>query len=102
LRALDQRSAAEAVLADLGRAHEDLEACVERIDVCRFGHAMITPVPGFIWGGAREKAAEPIGRVVFAHSDLSGLPLLEEALDRGVSAAETILRRRGMELGETG
>ncbi|HMJ16096.1 MAG TPA: FAD-dependent oxidoreductase, partial [Polyangiaceae bacterium] len=85
----------DAILADLNRAHADLEECVERIDVWRWGHAMVRPVPGFIWGGARQKAMAPFGRVHFAHSDLSGLALFEEAQDRGVRAAESVLAARG-------
>jgi protoporphyrinogen oxidase len=96
LRALDHATAVDAVLTDLGRAHHGLEALVERVDVVLWGHGMVTPVPGFIWGAARARAAEPVGRVVFAHSDTSGLALLEEAFDRGVQAAEAVLRVRGV------
>jgi protoporphyrinogen oxidase len=96
LRSLDHASIVDSVLADLGRAHEALETYIERIDAYRWGHAMVTPVPGFIWGGSRERAARPMGRLVFAHSDLSGLPLLEEAFDRGVMAADEVARQRGM------
>ncbi|HET9934333.1 MAG TPA: FAD-dependent oxidoreductase [Polyangiaceae bacterium] len=102
LRSLDHATAAEAVLADLSRAHENLESCVERLDVYRWGHAMVTPLPGFIWGEERRSAAAPQGRVVFAHSDLSGLPLLEEAFDRGVSAGEEVARQRGLTFDASG
>jgi protoporphyrinogen oxidase len=95
LSELEHRDFCDAILADLGRAHADLEDCVERIDVWRWGHAMVRPVPGFIWSGARQKAMQPVGRVHFAHSDLSGLALFEEAQDRGVRAAEAILAARG-------
>jgi protoporphyrinogen oxidase len=85
----------DAILTDLGRAHIDFEECVDRIDVWRWGHAMVRPVPGFIWSDARRKALAPAGRAHFAHSDLSGLALFEEAQDRGVRAAEAILAARG-------
>lgn len=96
LQGLDHGSVAEAVLADLSRAHQGLEECVTRIDAYRWGHAMVTPGPGFIWGAGRTRAAEPVAGVVFAHSDLSGLPLLEEAFDRGLLAAEQVARARGL------
>jgi hypothetical protein len=102
LRSLDHSTAVDGILTDLGRAHQGLEALVQRIDVYRWGHAMVTPLPGFIWGGAREKAGEPLGRIVFAHSDLSGLALLEEAFDRGLLAADAVLARRGVALTQTG
>jgi protoporphyrinogen oxidase len=96
LAELDHASAVDAILLDLGRAHHGLEALVERIDVYRWGHGMVTPVPGFIWGAARARANENLPRVAFAHSDGSGLALLEEAVDRGLMAADAVLRRRGI------
>jgi protoporphyrinogen oxidase len=98
LAALDHRAAAELVLADLGRAHDDLEPLITRLDVWRWGHAMIAPVPGFIWGPARRRALEPHGRVHFAHSDLSGLALFEEAQQRGIAAAEAVMRQAGRDV----
>jgi len=98
LQTLDHASIADAILTDLGRAHRGLEAALERIDVWRWGHAMIRPTPGFLWGTSRRRAAEPFGRVHFAHSDLSGLALFEEALDHGVRAAESVARRLGHEV----
>lgn len=85
-----------AVLADLTRAHRDLPSLVHRIDVYRWGHAMARPSPGLLWGGALVEAARPLGRLRFAHADLSGLPLFEEAQDAGVRAAESILLERGV------
>jgi hypothetical protein len=58
---------------------------------------MVAPVPGFIWGAARQRALAPYGRVHFAHSDLSGMALFEEAQARGVRAAEAVMRLRGRE-----
>lgn len=83
------------VLAELEPAHVDLAGALERIDVWRWGHAMVRPLPGFVSGPARRKAAEPLGRVHFAHSDLSGVGLFEEAQDHGVRAAEEVLRAQG-------
>jgi len=99
LEALDHATCTSAIVADLSRAHSGLEAAIERIDVWRWGHAMISPRPGFIWGGARARAALPLGdRVFFAHSDLSGVALLEEAQDHGVRAAEAALRALGRDV----
>jgi protoporphyrinogen oxidase len=96
LAALSWREAAELVIGDLRRAHPDIASCVERLDVWRWGHAMIRPRPGFLFGPARRQAALPIGDVHFAHCDLSGLPLIEEAQHHGVRAAEEILARRAI------
>jgi hypothetical protein len=56
---------------------------------------MIRPRVGFQWGGARAKAQEPFGPVHFAHTDLSGVALFEEAFDHGLRAAEEVLHARG-------
>jgi monoamine oxidase len=98
LALLDQPSIADAVLSDLERAHDNLLDCVERVDAWRWGHAMVRPTPGFVWSAARRAAAAPVGRVHFAHSDLSGIALFEEAQDRGVRAAEAVLRAMGREI----
>jgi hypothetical protein len=84
------------VLTDLVPAHVGLEKQVERIDVMRWGHAMVRPVPGFIWGEARRAAQAPLnGSLHFAHSDLGGLALFEEANWHGVRAAEAVLGALG-------
>lgn len=88
------RELADFALADLARAHPDLPALVTRVDLYRWGHAMARPRPGFVFGEALEAAARPLGRIRFAHADLSGLPLFEEAQDAGIRAAESILRGR--------
>ncbi|MBX3185053.1 MAG: FAD-dependent oxidoreductase [Polyangiaceae bacterium] len=97
LLAADHAGLVDSILVDLRRAHPDIEDVVERIDVWRWGHAMVRPTPGFIWGASRARAAEPLGRLHFAHSDLSGLALFEEAQYRGVMAADAVLRQRGRE-----
>lgn len=82
---------AEVALSDLKVAHREIRELTERIDVMRWGHAMIKPRPGLVWGGALRKAAEPYRGVHFAHTDLSGVALFEEALHHGVRAAEEVL-----------
>ncbi|MEO8358581.1 MAG: FAD-dependent oxidoreductase [Vicinamibacteria bacterium] len=86
---------ADEILHDLRRAHPDIEDCVERIDVMRWGHAMVRPRPGFMWSDALAEASKPIGRLHFAHTDLSGLALFEEAQDWGIRAAEAGMRDLG-------
>lgn len=87
---------AEVALADLSRAHSDIRTLTRRLDVMRWGHAMIRPRVGFQWGGARLRAQQPLGPIHFAHTDLSGVALFEEAFDHGLRAAEEILSARGI------
>lgn len=86
---------AATVLADLTTAHPDLPGLVTNLDVWLWGHAMGRPSPGLLFNGALEEASRPLGRILFAHADQSGIPLLEESQDAGVGAAEEILRSRG-------
>ncbi|MDB4942120.1 MAG: hypothetical protein JWP97_1654 [Labilithrix sp.] len=82
---------ADVALADLEVAHPDLRELVTRLDVARWGHAMVRPSPGFLFGGARERARQPLGGIHFAHTDLSGVSLFEEAFHHGVRAADEAL-----------
>jgi hypothetical protein len=85
----------DAVLGDMARAHPGFERSVRRLDTMLWGHAMVRPRPDFVWSVSRQRAAQPVGRVHFAHTDLSGLAIFEEANYHGVAAAEAILRERG-------
>ncbi len=88
---LNWRELADVVLTDLSRAHTDIYDLTERIDVMRWGHAMISPKTNFLWSGAREQAQKSFRNIHFAHSDLSGIALFEEAFYHGIRTAEEIL-----------
>lgn len=85
---------AEFIIRDLSPAHPQIRDLITHLDIFRWGHAMVQPRVGFIWGGAREGAALPQGNIFFAHSDLSGFSLFEEAQYRGILAAERILAKQ--------
>ena len=89
---MDWQACAEVALADLSRAHPDIRSLVERLDVMRWGHAMIRPRTGFMWGSARRDAARPFRSIHFAHSELSGVALFEEAFDVGLRVADEVLK----------
>lgn len=84
---------AERILQDLERMHPGIREHVTNLDVWLWGHAMVRPVPGFLWGKDREAAQAPHAGVHFAHSDMSGLSIFEEAQYRGVMAADQALAR---------
>ncbi len=81
---------AEVALADLSRTHPDLRAQVERIDVAFWGHGMIRPRPGAMLAPTRAARLAPLGTLHFAHTDLSGIALFEEAFDHGVRAGREV------------
>lgn len=82
---------AEVIMSDLERAHPEIRFLTRRLDIMRWGHAMIRPTPGFIGSSARSECARPFGNVHFAHSSLSGIPLFEEAFYHGNRAAQEVL-----------
>ncbi len=95
LRAMDWPACARMVMADLRPAHPDLEGLVARLDVMRWGHAMVRPEPGLMWDPDFLALSRPFGAVHFAHTELSGLALFEEAQDHGLRAAEEVLAALG-------
>jgi glycine/D-amino acid oxidase-like deaminating enzyme len=82
---------AEIALVDLSRAHPEIRQLTTRVDVMRWGHAMIRPTPGFVRSDALRAASRPLGNIHFANTDLSGVALFEEALFQGVRAGEEVL-----------
>ena len=74
---------AQAVVDDMARTHPDLPGKLRQVDLMRYGHAMSIPVPGLRSSAALRSLAEPQRRVQFAHSDLSGYSVFEEALYQG-------------------
>lgn len=86
------RDLADVCLTDIARAHPEIYDLTERIDIMRWGHAMISPRPGFIWGNERQKAMKPYLNIHFAHTDLSGIALFEEAFYHGLRSAIEIVK----------
>lgn len=81
----------EVVLTDLEAPHPEIRSLVTRLDLFRWGHAMIRPKPGFFTSEQRRKARLPDGQIHFANTDLSGIALFEEAFDHGCRAANEVL-----------
>jgi hypothetical protein len=87
LLAEDWRIWAGRVVADLARAHPDLPRKLLRIDLSRHGHGMAIPAPGVRGQPALAAlAAGPAGRLHFAHADLAGYSVFEEAFTAGDAA----------------
>ena len=81
---------ADPILAELARPHPQLRRQLRRLDLWRWPHAMPRPIPGFRSAPIRAMLAGLAGPLHFAHSDLSGLPLFEEAHHAGVRAAHGV------------
>lgn len=83
---------ADVIVGELARMHPGIEKRIEEVNVWLWGHAMVRPVPGFVWGPERQAALAPCGDIQFAHSDMSGISLFEEAQYRGIMAARAAAR----------
>ncbi len=93
LLALDWKELTDVCLTDLEQAHPNIRELTTRIDIMRWGHAMISPRTNFMWSGEREKAQEPFRNIHFAHSDLSGIAIFEEAFHHGLRATNEVLTK---------
>ncbi|MDQ0066304.1 NAD(P)/FAD-dependent oxidoreductase [Chryseobacterium lathyri] len=80
------------VLDDLKKAHPLIEDFILEMDFHKIGHAMIAPVPDQIFGEETQRAKEPIdGKIFFAHTDLSGISIFEEAFYQGLRTAQQMI-----------
>ena len=102
---------AQRVVAHLARVHPDLPALVRRVDLMRYGHAMAVPAPGVRSHEALRALREaplsaalgtgalqgPAGteRLHFAHADLAGYSVFEEAFTLGDAAGRRAAARLG-------
>lgn len=88
----DWRAWAGRVLADIAPLHPDLPERLQRIELMRYGHAMSIPHPGLrgstALGALRERAH---GRLHFAHADLAGYSVFEEAFTQGERVAGRLM-----------
>jgi hypothetical protein len=81
------------IVAEFAQPHPDLAARVVRADLMRYGHAMSIPVPGVRSSAALAALAGPQRRVHFAHADLSGYSVFEEAFFHGTRAGRAAASR---------
>jgi phytoene dehydrogenase-like protein len=77
---------ADVIMTDLERAHPDVRELVDHVELAFWGHGMIRPRVGSLFGIDHA----PVGKIHFAHTDLSGLALFEEAFDHGLRAAREV------------
>ena len=88
---LNQATSAELLelaVRDLKTAYGwKLAPCVERVDITVRGHAMAAPLPGFRSNAGCRALREETGPILFAHADLSGFSVFEEAAWWGYRAA---------------
>lgn len=83
---------AQAAIDLLPAYGRDLWRHAAALEITVRGHAMATPDVGFLNRPGLLALREADGPIVFAHADLSGMSLFEEASYWGVQAAHRVLR----------
>ena len=68
---------------------------IAAISVSRWGHGYLLPDPGLLSGPERRRAAEPLGRIAYAHTDLDAFCHVTGAAGHGYRAAEDVLKILG-------
>lgn len=82
--------------ADLHAAYGSaMDLQVERVDITLRAHAMAIPRPGFRSNAGLAALRAHDGAILFAHADLSGFSVFEEASWWGVQAARRVLGKTG-------
>ncbi len=85
---------ARRVVDELLPLHPDLPAKLQQVALMRYGHAMSVPVPGLRGSAALAALARPgAGRLGFAHADLAGYSVFEEAFTAGDEAGTALALR---------
>lgn len=89
--ATDHATWTKAILADLKRIHPDIATKTERVDIMLWGHAMAQPLPGIAHGDIRASLGRSLAPGIhFAHTDLAGISIFEEAFYQGLHAAAKV------------
>ncbi|MCC6137442.1 MAG: NAD(P)/FAD-dependent oxidoreductase [Bdellovibrionaceae bacterium] len=81
----------ELLIPDLEKMHPGISQFITNVDVWVWGHGMISPGVNFLWSSKRKELLKSFQNIHFAHSDMSGISIFEEAQFRGVEAAKKVL-----------
>ncbi len=89
--ALEPQQWVKLITDDLEKVHPGIHEVIRDVDITVWGHGMIRPHTGFITGAARAAAqSSPYKNIFYAHSDLSGVSIFEEAFYHGNKAANAL------------
>ncbi|MFY7899746.1 MAG: FAD-dependent oxidoreductase [Chitinophagaceae bacterium] len=89
-----QEDWADLVMNDLKVVHPNIADATKQIDVMVWGHAMAQPLPNLIHSDIRKKLQQSINnKIHFAHTDLAGISIFEEAFYQGIHAAKKVIEQ---------
>lgn len=82
------------IFKDLQQAHPNISEATRHLDIMIWGHAMAQPLPNLMHGSVRPQLQQSIGNNLhFAHTDLAGISIFEEAFYQGLTAAKKVLAK---------
>ena len=87
---------ARRIVLVLEQMHPNISDLIIRLDVFRWGHAMVAMRPGYLWGPERQQMQQPFGRIHFAGVDVAGTPVFEQATYRSIEVAQTVMDLLGV------
>ncbi len=80
------------ILKDLTPMIFDIEDRIKSIDIWPWGHGMVRPTKGFLFGERNNVVPKPHSNIHYAHTDLSGLSLFEEGFYQGETTSKNIIK----------
>lgn len=81
----------EFIINDLKLIHPSIKEFIGEIEINILGHGMICPKVGFRSSKSRMILEKGFKNLHFAHSDISGISIFEQAFHRGIIAAQKII-----------
>ncbi len=79
------------IISDLDHIQPGIKKHIQNIDVRVLGHAMIRPTPKQIWSRSQTQMKRQKNGLFFAHSDMSGISVFEEAFWQGLETAKLMV-----------
>jgi hypothetical protein len=87
---------ARMILHALEDMHPHISKLITKMDIYKWGHAMVAMNRGYLWGQDRESMKQPFGRIHFAGADVGGTPVFEHAAYRGIETAQAVMDGLGV------
>ncbi len=79
------------IINDLNKPHPEIDKFISDADIWIWGHGMIRPSVGFISEVSALAQASIENKILFTHTDTSGVSIFEEAFYLGTQAARKII-----------
>jgi protoporphyrinogen oxidase len=80
------------IVDELEKVHPDITEAMQEVNIMVWGHAMAKPLPGIAHGTIRQELAASVdNKLHFAHTDLAGASIFEEAFYQGLNAAKKVM-----------